>query len=97
MRRRDFIGLAGAVALQPFAANAQQMPRRLAFVHSGIPADRLTESGGPFWVRRFYEALRGLGDIEGNNLIIERFSAEGDSDVLRRLWPRSSPASLTSS
>jgi putative tryptophan/tyrosine transport system substrate-binding protein len=80
MRRRDFIGLAGAVALQPFAANAQQMPRRLAFVHSGIPADRLTESGGPFWVRRFYEALRGLGDIEGNNLIIERFSAEGDSE-----------------
>jgi putative ABC transport system substrate-binding protein len=80
MRRRDFIGLAGAAALQPFAVNAQQMQRRLAFVHSGIPADRLTESGGPFWVRRFYEALRGLGDIEGNNLIIERFSAEGDSE-----------------
>lgn len=80
MRRRDFIGLAGAVALHPFAAGAQQGPRRLAFVHSGIPADRLTETGGPFWVRRFYDALRGLGDVEGSNLVVERFSAEGHSE-----------------
>ena len=35
---------------------------------------------GPFWVRRFYETLRGLGDVEGTNLIVERFSAEGRSD-----------------
>jgi putative ABC transport system substrate-binding protein len=40
----------------------------------------LTESSGPFWVRRFHEALRGLGDVEGNNLVIERFSAEGHSE-----------------
>jgi hypothetical protein len=53
MRRREFVGLVGGAALWPFAARAQQKPRRLAFVHSGIPADRLTESGGPFWVRRF--------------------------------------------
>ena len=80
MRRREFVGLLGGAALWPFAAHAQQKPRRLAFVHSGIPADRLTESGGPFWVRRFYETLRGLGDIEGSNLVVERFSAEGRSN-----------------
>jgi putative tryptophan/tyrosine transport system substrate-binding protein len=57
-----------------------QKQRRLAFVHSGIPADSLTESGGPFWVRRFHESLRGLGDVEGQNLVIERYSAEGHSD-----------------
>lgn len=51
--------------------------RRLAFVHSGIPADKLTESAGPFWVRRVYQTLRELGDVEGQNLIVERFSAEG--------------------
>ena len=79
MRRRDFIGLVGGAALQPLAARAQQKPRRLAFVHSGIPADRLTESGGPFWVQRFYRTLRGLGVIEGNNLVVERYSAEGNS------------------
>ncbi|MGH6708190.1 MAG: ABC transporter substrate-binding protein [Bradyrhizobium sp.] len=31
-------------------------------------------------MRRFYETLRGLGDIEGSNLIVERFSAEGRAD-----------------
>ena len=82
MRRRDFIGLASAAAALPFAARAQQ-PRkqhRIAFVHSGIPADKLTETAGPFWVRRFYETLRALGDIEGSNLVVERYSAEGHSD-----------------
>jgi putative ABC transport system substrate-binding protein len=54
--------------------------RRIAFVHSGIPADKLTESAGPFWVRRVYQTLRQLGDVEGQNLIVERFSAEGRSE-----------------
>jgi len=82
MRRRDFIGLASAAAALPFAARAQQpqKQRRIAFVHSGIPADKLTETAGPFWVRRFYETLRALGDIEGSNLVVERYSAEGHSD-----------------
>ncbi|WP_167561223.1 ABC transporter substrate-binding protein [Bradyrhizobium sp. AS23.2] len=64
----------------PLQAQAQQKPRRLALVHSGIPADQLTERGGPFWVRRFHETLRRLGNIEGQNLVIERFSAEGRTD-----------------
>jgi|SRR5689334_7336119 len=80
MQRRDFFWLIGAAALQPLVARAQQRPRRLAFVHSGIPADRLTESGGPFWMRRFYETLRRFGDVEGGNLVVERFSAEGHSE-----------------
>jgi len=80
VRRREFVGLLGGAALWPFAARAQQKPRRLAFVHSGIPVDRLTEGGGPFWVRRFFETLRGLGDIEGTNLVVERYSAEGRYD-----------------
>jgi putative tryptophan/tyrosine transport system substrate-binding protein len=80
MRRREFFQLVGSAAfVWPLTAGAQQRPRRLALVHSGIPADRLTESGGPFWVRRFHETLRGLGDVEGGNLVIERFSAEGHS------------------
>jgi putative ABC transport system substrate-binding protein len=83
MRRRQFVGLLCATALvRPFVARAQQpqRQRRIALVHSGIPADHLTEKAGPFWVRRFHEALRGLGDVEGSNLVIERFSAEGHSD-----------------
>jgi putative ABC transport system substrate-binding protein len=82
MRRREFIGGLGAAALLPATAHAQQSnkPRRIALVHSGIPADKLTEKAGPFWVRRFYEELRQLGYTEGVNLIVERHSSEGHSD-----------------
>ncbi len=84
MKRRQFITLltGGAAAGLPIAARAQLSPKqhRIAFVHSGISADKLTEATGPFWVRRFHETLRGLGDTEGSNLVIERFSAEGRAD-----------------
>jgi putative tryptophan/tyrosine transport system substrate-binding protein len=82
MRRRTFIGLLCGAAALPVATRAQQplAPRRLALVHSGIPADKLTEAAGPFWVRRFYEELRTLGYAEGVNLAVDRFSAEGRTD-----------------
>ena len=83
MIRREFIRLAGGAAFAwPLAANAQQPAKlhRIAFVHSGIPADQLTETKGPFWVRRFYETLRGLGHAEGGNLVVERYSGEGRYD-----------------
>jgi putative tryptophan/tyrosine transport system substrate-binding protein len=82
MRRRDLITLIVGAAAWPLAVRAQQPAKqhRIAFVHSGIPADKLTETTGPFWVRRFHETLRGLGDTEGGNLVIERYSAEGRAD-----------------
>ncbi len=71
-----------AAAALPRTVRAQQTrkPHRIALVHSGLPADKLTEAAGPFWVRRFYEELRGFGYAEGSNLIVERFSAEGRTD-----------------
>jgi putative ABC transport system substrate-binding protein len=74
--------LSGAAIAFPFGARSQQAQKqhRIAFVHSGIPADLLTESAGPFWVRRFYQTLRQLGDTEPGNLVVERYSAEGHSD-----------------
>jgi putative tryptophan/tyrosine transport system substrate-binding protein len=83
MRRRDFLCvLSGAAIAFPFGAHAQQAQKqhRIAFVHSGIPADLLTDTAGPFWVRRFYQTLRQLGDTEPGNLVVERYSAEGRSD-----------------
>lgn len=80
MKRRDFIGLVGGASVAwPFGLRAQQPleTRRIAFVHSGIPAAKLTETGGTLWIRRFYEELRTLGRVEGTNLVVERFSAEG--------------------
>lgn len=78
--RRDFIAYLGAALLPPLAARAQPATQhRIAFVHSAIPAAQLTETAGPFWVRRFFETLRRLGLVEGRNLVVERFSAEGNA------------------
>jgi putative ABC transport system substrate-binding protein len=81
MRRRDFASallLAGAA--RSVWAQQPEKRRRIAFVHSGIPAEQLTETAGPFWVRRFFETLRGLGYAEGGNLVVERYSAAGRFD-----------------
>ena len=51
MRRREFLTSAtGAAILWPLEVSAQQplKLRRLAFVHSGIPAAKLTETGGTY-------------------------------------------------
>jgi len=81
MERRNFFAVLGA-SIWPLVARAQSplKQRRIAFVHTAIPADQLSETAGPFWVRRFFEALRGLGYAEGRNLVVERFSAEGRDD-----------------
>jgi putative ABC transport system substrate-binding protein len=82
MKRRDFIAGFGVIAAWPLAARAQQPQKqhRIALVHSGIPADKLIEKAGPFWIRRFHETLRALGDVEGGALVIDRYSAEGRSE-----------------
>ena len=83
MRRREFIAGAGfAVLALPFAARGQgaSAQPRLAIVHSGIPADRLTETGGVPWLREFFGELRRLGYLEGRNLLVERYSADGHLD-----------------
>ena len=80
MRRRAFIaGLGGAAASWPLAARSQQpvTQRRIAIFHPAIPVTLLTETGGGSAWRAFFGELRRLGYIEGENLIIERYSAEG--------------------
>ena len=50
-----------------------------------IPAAQLTEASETFWVRRFFSELRALGNVEGANLAIERYSAEGRSERFAKL------------
>jgi putative tryptophan/tyrosine transport system substrate-binding protein len=79
MTRREFIGLIGGAAVSPLAARAQQRAtrQRIAIFHPAIPTTLLTEMGGGSAWRAFFSELRRLGYIEGENLIIERYSAEG--------------------
>lgn len=82
VKRRRFIeAIGGAVAAWPLAARAQPAKtRRIAFMHSGLPVAQLTETSRTTWIRRFFEELRRLGLVEGTNLVVERYSAEGSSD-----------------
>jgi putative tryptophan/tyrosine transport system substrate-binding protein len=74
MRRREFtIGVLLVATARP--AQAQKpAKRRLAILHPAIPAAKITED--IFW-RGFFADLGRLGYVEGENLIVDRYSAEG--------------------
>jgi putative tryptophan/tyrosine transport system substrate-binding protein len=77
VRRRDFAaglllaGVAGSVR-----AEEQAKQHRIAIVIPAGPVARIDDPGINFY-RAFWEELRRLGDVEGQNLIVERYS--GDS------------------
>jgi putative tryptophan/tyrosine transport system substrate-binding protein len=86
MKRREFIRLAcGAsvlAATTPRAAWAVEPHKvyRIALLHPSHPVSELTENSRLKYWREFFHELRQLGYIEGNNLVVERFSGEGRSD-----------------
>jgi putative tryptophan/tyrosine transport system substrate-binding protein len=80
MQRREFIKLIGGAVAWPLAARAQQAGKvyRVGWFFSSVP---LTEMTGPDPIdsvgRAFVRGLRELGYVEGQNLVLERRSAEG--------------------
>ena len=94
MKRRAFITLMGAALARPPAVRAQQSmtQQRIAIFHPAIPTTLLTEEGGGSAWRAFFGELRRLGYVEGENLIIERYSAEGHheryADLAREIVTR---------
>src|SRR5262245_53091835 len=101
MNRRNFITLLGAAAAWPFAARAQQPAKqqRIAVFHPAIPTTLLTETGGGSAWPVFFGELRRLGYVEGENLIIERYSAEGHheryADLAREIVTRNPDVIVT--
>jgi len=81
MRRRKFINLLGAAAAWPLAARAQQPAKshRIAVVHPSRPVAMLTDSGG-LTIEAFFKQLHQLGYVEGQNLLVERYSDEGRTE-----------------
>ena len=75
MKRRDFVaGLMIASAMRH--AEAQQPTKRIALVASVTKVSDMRADKN--WLyRAFFEELNRLGFIEGQNLVVERYSAEG--------------------
>ena len=80
MRRRDFtIGLLLAVATQSVRAQGPSKQHRIAIVITTGPVSRIDDPGSHFW-HPFWEELRRLGYIEGQNLAVERYAGEGRTE-----------------
>jgi putative tryptophan/tyrosine transport system substrate-binding protein len=82
VRRRDFTaGLLLAAAAPSVRAQELAKQHRIAIVIPAGPVALISDSSSDPLSRRLYqpyfEELRRLGDVEGQNLIVERYSGEG--------------------
>jgi putative tryptophan/tyrosine transport system substrate-binding protein len=86
MRRREVICFLGTVGLWPFTVHAQQQPRmkRVAMVHPATNPDDMKIGRDPNYTILF-EEMKRLGYVEGVNMIVDRYSAEGRIDRYREL------------
>jgi putative ABC transport system substrate-binding protein len=87
MKRRVFIALVAGVVAHPRAALTQQPTKvyRIAVVDPSLPVSQMTETSNlPGW-RAFFQELRLLGYVEGQNLVVERYSGEGREQDYARL------------
>ena len=80
MKRRDFVTLLASAAACPFAARAQQRNKlyRVGWLFSAVPLKDMSGSDPVDPVSNaFVQGLRDLGYVEGQNLVLDRRSAEG--------------------
>ena len=78
MDRRTFIEVAtGTLLLTPFAARAQQA--------RNVPVVGFLTTGGNDSLTQFREAMRDLGQVEGQTFVLERRSADGKPNVMPQL------------
>jgi putative ABC transport system substrate-binding protein len=77
MRRRNFItGLSLTAAARPVWAQQPANQHRIAIVRPAGPITLISDTGILSY-RAFFSELRRLGDVEGQNLIVARYSGEG--------------------
>jgi putative tryptophan/tyrosine transport system substrate-binding protein len=81
MRRREFIAGLGAAGLWPFATHAQQATKikRVAMINPALKPADMRIGGDPSY-SIIFEEMKRLGYVEGVNLIVDRYSAEGRFD-----------------
>jgi putative tryptophan/tyrosine transport system substrate-binding protein len=77
MRRREFIAGLGATAL-PLGARAQQSPTKKRMAVIGFAKVTDLRIGGDPNATVFFEELKRLGYVEGENLLVERYQFRPD-------------------
>ena len=78
MRRRNLIfGLLAVATIGSARAEQSAKARRIAIVAPSFPVGKMTETSGDPLFRAVFNELRRLGYIEGQSLLIERYSGEG--------------------
>src|SRR5262252_4457274 len=82
MRRRDFIKGIAVSTTWPIAARAQQTAKthRIALVHPSVSIADMSENGGNSNYAALFKELHRLGYIEGFNLVVTRYSGEGQEE-----------------
>lgn len=81
IRRRTFVALFGGAVSWPLVSDVAQAADktfRLALVHASHPISGMTETGIAQY-RAFLGELRRLGYVEGRNLVVDRWTAEGQA------------------
>src|SRR6185436_15014110 len=77
MKRRDFVvGLMIASAMRHAVAQQPTTTKRIAIVATSSKVSDMRADKQPFY-RAFFDELNRLGFVEGQNLVVERYSAEG--------------------
>ena len=76
MRRREFMSALLLASATSVRAQERAEQHRIAIIRPAGPTALISDTGIRFY-RAFFEELRRLGDIEGRNLTVERYSGEG--------------------
>jgi putative ABC transport system substrate-binding protein len=77
VRRRDFTtGLLLAATTRSVQAQERAKQHRIAIITPAGPVADFSDTGPRAWPA-FFDELRRLGDVEGQNLTVERYSGEG--------------------
>lgn len=77
MKRRDFVaGLILGSTMRCAVAQQPAKPKRIAWVSAAAKVADMTADKYPFF-SAFFEELKRLGYLEGQNLALERYSGEG--------------------
>lgn len=80
MKRRDFVaGLVIASAMRPAVAQQPATAKRMAWVTAALRVADLRAETFPRY-RAFFEELNRQGYVEGRNLVVERYSGEGQTE-----------------